>query len=472
MELTGLPDLTKLMWAFGKAFLIAFVLTPIVRDVFRSYNVVDRPGRRKVHAYPIPRVGGVPIAIAYVFALLSLRGAGSVFPLHWVQTILSGALVIFLTGLIDDFFNLSPLVKLAGQIAASAVAFANGLSIDHLGTIALPFWVSLPLTIFWLLLTTNALNLIDGLDGLSAGIGFCATLTFVAAAALHGDPVLAYTALPLAGALLGFLFFNFNPATVFLGDSGALLIGFLLGCYGIVWIGHGVTATGIALPLLALCIPMMDLGLAIVRRRLRKQPIFSADRGHIHHRLLDRGLSVRRAATVLYAVGIAGGIAGLLLSYPGGSIFLRILVTTCVAVIALAGIRELRYPEFRVAARLLFQGEFHRVFADKLRMEQLAQRLERAQTRDEWWQLLVDAAREWNWIRLKWFSYGAVREEVLTVARKPVWSFVIELNDTETVQVEGDSQTGGRSPDLLGLSAVLSRTFQGRSREWEQPAIS
>ncbi len=434
--------------------------------------MVDRPGRRKVHAYPIPRVGGVPIAVAYAFALLSLRGAGSVFPLHWVQTVLSGALVIFLTGLIDDFFNLKPLVKLLGQIAASAVAFANGLSIDHLGTIALPFWLSLPVTIFWLLLTTNALNLIDGLDGLSAGVGFWATLTFVAAGAIHGGTALAYTALPLAGALLGFLFFNFNPATVFLGDSGALLIGFLLGCYGIVWTGHSVTITGVALPLLALCVPLMDLGLAIVRRSLKKQPLFSADRRHIHHRLLDRGLSVRRVAAVLYAVGIAGGVAALLLSYPGGSIFLRILVSACVAIIALAGVRKLRYPEFRVATHLLFQGEFHRVFADKLLMEQLEQRLERAQTRDEWWQLLLDAAREWNWIGLKWFSYGAVREEVLTVARKPVWSFVVELNVAETLRVEGDAQKGARSPDLLGLSAILSRTFQRGSRQREQPAIS
>ena len=179
-------DLTKLMLACGKACIVSFVLTPIVRDVFRAYNVVDRPGLRKVHAYPIPRVGGVPIAAAYFFGLLSLRGPGSGFPLHWLQTILSGALVILLTGLIDDFFNLKPAVKLLGQIAAAATAFANGLSIDHVGNFALPIWLSLPVTILWLLLTTNALNLIDGLDGLCAGIGFFASLVFFAVALTGG----------------------------------------------------------------------------------------------------------------------------------------------------------------------------------------------------------------------------------------------------------------------------------------------
>jgi UDP-GlcNAc:undecaprenyl-phosphate/decaprenyl-phosphate GlcNAc-1-phosphate transferase len=355
-------DLTGLMPACVEAFIVSLVLTPIVRDVFRSYNVVDRPGSRKAHAYPIPRVGGVPIAVAYVVALISLRGSGSEFPVHWLQTILSGAAIIFLIGLVDDFFDLKPVVKLMGQIAASATAYFNGLSIDHFGNTALPVWVSLPITIFWLLLTTNALNLIDGLDGLCAGIGFWATLAFFAASFIHGGAdhsgaLLAHTVLPLAGALLGFLFFNFNPATVFLGDSGAMLIGFLIGCYGIIWGRNRVTATSVALPLLALCVPMLDLGLSIVRRRLKRRPIFSADRGHIHHQLVARGLTVRRVAVVLYAAGIAGGIFGLLIGFSGGDVLFTAIVAAGAIVAALAGIRELRYAEFEGAGRLLFRGE-------------------------------------------------------------------------------------------------------------------
>ncbi len=462
---------TQLMLACGKAFIFSVILTPIVRDIFRSYNVVDRPGRRKVHAYPIPRVGGISIMIAYVLALNSLRGPGSFFPVHWLQTILSGTAVIFLTGLVDDFMNLRPGVKLLGQIAAAGIAFANGLSIDHLGNAALPVWLSLPITVFWLLLATNALNLIDGLDGLCAGIAFWATLAFVSVGFAQGDKLLAVTALPLAAALLGFLVFNFNPATVFLGDSGALTAGFLLGCFGIIWTGHRVTAAGLTIPFLVLSVPMIDLGLSIVRRSLRKQPIFSADRGHIHHRLLERGLTVRRVAFILYAVGIAGGLLGLLLSFTGGNIVLGGIVLAGAAAGALAGIRELRYPEFEVAGRLLFKGEFHRVFAERLRMKQLAQTLERTNTGDEWWRLLIAAAREWNWVQLKWAGPGGLREEVLD-ARKPSWSFVIELSDSESVQVHGVEQTAERSPDLIALSAILRRTFQRGLREWKQPALS
>lgn len=463
-------NVTESMLACGKAFICAVVLTPIIRDVFRSYNVVDRPGQRKVHAYPIPRVGGISIMVAYLIALNSLRGPGSLFPVHWLQTILSGAAIVFLIGLIDDFMNLKPVVKLGGQIAAGAVAFANGLSVDRLGNTALPVWLSLPVTIFLLLLATNALNLIDGLDGLCGGIAFWATLSFAALGFAHGDKLLVLTALPLAFALLGFLVFNFNPATVFLGDSGALTAGFLLGCFAIIEAGHGVTATRIAIPMLILCVPMLDLGLSIVRRRLRKQPIFSADRAHIHHRLLERGLSVRRVAFILYAVGICGGLLGLMLSFTDGNTAVYWIVLAGLAALALAGIRELRYPEFEVAGRLLFHGDFHRVFADRLRMKQLAQTLERSGSSDEWWRLLVAAAREWNWVQLRWIRHGGHREEVLA-DRKSSWSFVIELSDSESIQVEGVEQTTGISPDLIALSAIVRRTFERGLREWNQPAL-
>ena len=468
-------NLTNLMLACGKAFIFSVILTPIVRDVFRSYNVVDRPGRRKVHVYPIPRIGGISIMIAYFLALNSLRGPGSVFPIHWLQTILSGTAVIFLTGLVDDFVNLRPGVKLAGQIVAAGVAFANGLSIDHLGNFALPVWLSLLVTVFWLLLATNALNLIDGLNGLCAGIAFWATLAFAAVGFAHGDKLLVSTAVPLAAALLGFLVFNFNPATVFLGDSGALTTGFLLGCFGIVWAGHRLTPGRIAIPFLILCVPLIDLSLSIVRRRLTRQHIFSADRGHIHHRLRERGLSVRRVAFTLYAVGIAGGLCALLLSYIGDNTVLWGIVLAGWAAAALAGIRELRYPEFEVAGGLLFKGEFHRVFAERLRMKRLAQNLEHAGTSEEWWRLLIAAAREWNWVRLKWTSPGGLREEALA-PRKPSWSFVIELSDSESVEVEGvevegAEQTAELSPDLIALSRILRQTFQRGLREWKQPAL-
>ena len=288
-----------LLWIAGKAFLIALILTPIVRDIFRSYNMVDRPGHRKVHAYPIPRVGGIAIAIAYGFSLITALGANSdATPAAW--KLLPATTLVFVTGILDDFFSLKPVFKIVGLVAAASLVFWSGLHIGDLGNQPLPVWLDYPLTVFWLLLTSNALNLIDGLDGLCAGMGLMATLTLFAAALLRHNVPLAHATLPLAGALLGFLCYNFNPATVFLGDSGALLIGFLLGCYGMIWTQKSSTLLSILVPLLALSIPLLDVSLSVIRRFLRNQPIFSADRRHIHHRLLDRGFSAKQAVWVLY----------------------------------------------------------------------------------------------------------------------------------------------------------------------------
>lgn len=211
----------KLMLAGLKALLVSLFLTPVFRDIFRCYNVVDRPGRRKVHAYPIPRVGGIPIACAYLFTLAGLFGPESPLSGSFASAMIPGAALIFLTGLVDDFFNLSPRVKLAGQILPAVAVFAGGLRIGPIGGTVLPLWLNFGLTVFWLLLTTNALNLIDGLDGLCGGLGLIGALTFVAAGAMRGQASLVWVALPLAAALVGFLFHNFHPATVFLGDSGA-----------------------------------------------------------------------------------------------------------------------------------------------------------------------------------------------------------------------------------------------------------
>src|SRR5205085_325827 len=158
MEVSGLT------WTAAKAFLIAFILCPIFRDVFRSYNIVDRPGLRKVHAYPIPRIGGIPLAVAFGITLLSISASVSSYASSgWM--LLPGTAMIFLTGLMDDFFNLKPAYKLLGEIGAGAIAFWSGLRIETIGDVVVPVWIGLPATVFWLLLSTNALNLIDGLDG-------------------------------------------------------------------------------------------------------------------------------------------------------------------------------------------------------------------------------------------------------------------------------------------------------------------
>jgi UDP-GlcNAc:undecaprenyl-phosphate GlcNAc-1-phosphate transferase len=445
-------EMSKLMLAAAQAFIVSLFLTPIVRDIFRAYNVVDRPGRRKVHAYPIPRVGGVPIAIACIWAWMSLANPNTEVPRDAIQNLIPGLALIFATGLIDDFFSLKPLIKLLGQIAAALVACGNGIVIDHFWAIPLPPWVSIPLTVFWILLATNALNLIDGLDGLCGGVAFFASMTFFCAGLVAKDAALSMVTLPLAAALIGFLFHNFNPATVFLGDSGALTIGFALGCFGVMWTKDSDTITSTLVPLLALCVPLMDVGLSIVRRTLKAHPIFAADRGHVHHRLLDRGFHVRRAALTLYAISsVAGGFA-VLIAYPAARSFHGIVVAGAVPA-AWGAIRFLRYPEFIMAGKLLFGGEFRKTLAAKARLDQLSEALAHAATERDWWAHLQRAAREEAWHRVVWTNGPEVRECVLSYALAE-WTLTVAIDEVESVRIEG-SAVSDNPLDLSGLSRSI-----------------
>ena len=383
----------SLLWLGFRAFIISLVLTPICRDVFRSYGVVDQPdGTRKVHRYPIPRVGGVAIAIAYLVAYVLVRpeeGSPLAQQLSLVWRLLPGAAMAFGIGLLDDLFSLRPWIKLSGQLAAAGLACVVGdvriLSIAGAPTEA---WWNIPLTILWLLACMNAFNLVDGLDGLAAGVGLFATLTVFAAAMMQHNMVLAVATFPLAGAMLAFLCYNFNPATIYLGDSGALLIGFLLGCYAAIWSNKSATLLGMTAPLMALSIPLLDVALAIVRRFLRRQPIFTADRGHIHHRLLDRGFTPRRVVLVLYGLcGLAAAFSllqGVLHSFSGALLLLF-------GVFVLLGVQYLGYAEFDLAGRLLFSGEFQRSVSAQLDLRKFRAALAAAGTPAGCWEVIREA---------------------------------------------------------------------------------
>lgn len=452
-----------LLWTTGKAFVIAIILTPIIRDISRSFNLVDRPGKRKVHAYPLPRVGGVAIAIAYCVALMTFSGAsvslaGGETP-AW--RVLPGAALVFLIGLLDDVFSLKPLVKMAGLVAAASVAFFSGIRMGGLGDRPLGVWLEFPLTVLWLLATSNALNLIDGLDGLCAGMGLMSTLALFTAALLHGNYPLAYATLPLAGALLGFLCYNVNPATVFLGDSGALLIGFLLGCYGMIWTQKSSTLLSMMVPLLALSIPLLDSSLSVLRRFLRHQPIFSADRGHIHHRLLDRGFSARQAVWVLYLFAALAAAMALLASSFLDTRYQGVIVVVFCGV-ALIGIRQLRYSEFDIAGRLLFRGEFHRTVNVRLKIESVAAAMERASTPEEWWAALIEGASSLDLTTVRWRSPHGMREK-RKPGEDPAWSFSVTLSGDDTIELEGGFTASVGSFDLVGLGEAVQRTFRAKS---------
>lgn len=343
-----------ILWTCGETFLVALFLTPILRDIFRAYHLVDRPGFRKIHAYPIPRLGGVAIAAAYAVGLLGLN-AGS--GLAW--KVLPGAAVIFTIGILDDFVDLPPWYKLLGQTAAACIAFWMGLRVPG------PLPISFALTVFWLLLAANSFNLIDGLDGLCTGMGLIATLALFLLGSIENSLALQRATLPLVGAAIGFLCYNLSRATIFLGDSGALTIGFLVGCCGVIWtMEPSVQGTALAAPLLLAAIPLMEVILSVARRSLQRRPLFGADQGHIHHRLLARGLTRRDAVFTLYLWAIAGAFCGVALAYRPLKTW-QLLVIAAFCIIAVTGVWQLRYPEFTEATQLLIRGEFRKALRGK-----------------------------------------------------------------------------------------------------------
>ncbi len=463
--------MTALWDPAARAFFIALVLSPIIRDIFRSYNVVDQPGRRKIHAYPIPRLGGIAIAIGYAAGLLPSGDSGALL-------VLPGAAMIFAIGAVDDIFTLKPFPKLAGQIAAAGIAYWSGLRIETIADATIPVWVGLPLTIFWLLLSTNALNLIDGLDGLCAAIGSVAALSFFFAGRIQDNFALQHAALVLAAALIGFIGFNWNPATMFLGDSGALLVGFLLGCFGVMWIQHAPDVVngpandlaGPVVPIMILAIPLLDLGLSIVRRFLKRQPLFAPDRLHMHHRLLDRGLTPRRAVLILSAWAVlAGGFALMLNQTPSGPGPWILIAAFCI--LACVGARQLRYAEFDVAKDLLFRGGFRRTLEKQAWIRNLGDALDRCRTDDEWWTLISNGAAEAGWIAVIWTRKEVVCRERVFRDQPPGWSFVVELADGETLRIEGPLQSGRPSMDLIAFAEVVRVSLSLRQQA-RQTALS
>jgi UDP-GlcNAc:undecaprenyl-phosphate GlcNAc-1-phosphate transferase len=434
----------ELFWLAFKALLACLVLTPIFRNIFRSFGIVDQPDHgRKIHATPIPRVGGISIFLSYAIALLPFphppAALASYLPL--IVKLGPAATAIFATGLIDDLMGLKPWQKLLGQLGAAGLAYGAGVRVLHIAGVGADAWWGLPLTLFWLVACTNAFNLVDGLDGLAAGVGLVAALTLLIAALLHGNQALASVSVPLVGALVGFLCFNFNPATVFLGDSGALFVGFLLGCFGAVFTEKADTLISMAVPLLALSIPLLDVSLAILRRFLRNQPIFGADRGHIHHRLIDRGLSPRRAVLVLYVACAMVAAFALLLAMPhAGRYFGPVMLAVCAAV--WIGIYQLRYSEFGIAGRLLFGGELQRTLGGQLRLERLAEDLRASVDDEHCWLVLRSAARDFGFDSIRLSMRGLIWEQSSTVPSKECWSLRVSFGDHDYLELTRRFESG------------------------------
>jgi UDP-GlcNAc:undecaprenyl-phosphate GlcNAc-1-phosphate transferase len=295
---------------------VATLLTPIARKVAPLLGAVDAPGGRRVHAAVTPRMGGTAVIAAYLVAIGATSLAG-LFPwgLHpqtvrVVPAFLAGGLFIGLVGAVDDIRNLGARRKLVAQVVAASIAWAGGARIESLRIPGLGHFIfSWPLgyllSIAWVVAFINAINLIDGLDGLAGGTVFFATLTNTVIAFMSGNVLAAVLNAALGGAVLGFLFYNFNPATIFLGDTGSMFLGYCVGAAALLTSRQKEsTVVSFLVPILAMGLPLADTLVTMLRRFLARRPIFSADRGHIHHRLLDLGLTHRRAVLLLYGLSV------------------------------------------------------------------------------------------------------------------------------------------------------------------------
>ena len=321
--------ISKFILIFISSLIISYILTPLVKKLAHKVNSFDHPSKRRVNIKPIPNTGGIAIFIAFLFSYY-------IFNDHSLSTygIMFGATFIFILGLIDDLFEISPLVKLLGQIGAASILIYYGVQINFItnplgGMIYLGYF-SVPLTILWVVGITNTVNLIDGLDGLAAGISIIATMTLFAVAMQEYRIIPAVLAISLAGSLSGFLKYNFHPAEIFMGDSGSMFTGYILAAISVTGALKSAAAVTIVVPILALGVPIFDTIFAIVRRVYNNKPIGEADRGHIHHRLMALGWSHKQAVIIVYGSSILLGATALIingLNIKNGMILFGLAVT-------------------------------------------------------------------------------------------------------------------------------------------------
>jgi len=316
-------SLQQILVLIGTALSVTLAVTPLVRGLSIRASLVDEPGGRKMHTVAVPRLGGIAIFAGFV-AALAVEVAGETW-WHWPRAFLGvdppligaglGLAIMFAVGLIDDLRCLTPGVKFTGQLLAAALPIAFGLRVEFVGD---PFGgglvqlglLSYPVTLLWIVGFANVFNLIDGLDGLAAGVAAIAAASFLVLGVQMNQIVSAVLAAALIGACIGFLRYNFNPASIYMGDSGALFIGFALACMSLQGVMKSAAAITLVVPLLVIGVPVFDTASAIIRRWRHGRPIQEADNGHIHHRLMHRGFSQRQTVLIIYAWSGALALGG------------------------------------------------------------------------------------------------------------------------------------------------------------------
>ena len=330
-----------MIFAFIVSFAFTFATTPLVRRFAFKIGAIDIPkDNRRMHKKPTPRIGGLAIIFGFTVATLCFAQ-----PSRQLYGTLAGAAIIAVMGVIDDCKNLPAKLKFVIQIiAALVVMFAGDIKIDVFTNPnflsdnpywVLPEWLSVTLTVIWIVFITNAVNFIDGLDGLAAGVSAIMSISLVFISIRVGEYSIAILGIALMGSCFGFLPFNFNPAKIFMGDTGSTFLGFMLATLSIQGVFKSYAVISFAVPLLILGLPLFDALFAMIRRILRGQSPMTADRGHLHHRLVDMGFSQKQTVFILYAISGVLGITAVLLAESG--VLRALLLVICVLILLLIG---------------------------------------------------------------------------------------------------------------------------------------
>jgi UDP-GlcNAc:undecaprenyl-phosphate/decaprenyl-phosphate GlcNAc-1-phosphate transferase len=436
------------MMVLGLAGVVAgiasLLITPMLIRMAIRFRLTDSPGGRRIHSQPVPRLGGVAVFLALLIAMTAVMGFEDVAGRLTVQEarffvglLLGGGLLLGL-GIFDDLRGAGPVVKLAVQCTAALLVVHLGVRVEVLslgGDLDLRLgWLAVPVTVFWVVGVTNAFNLIDGLDGLATGIALVALATTTAMAVAMGRWEVALVSTALFGALLGFLYFNFNPARIFLGDSGSMFVGFMLGVLSVSGSMKSATAVLVIVPLFALALPILDTSLSMVRRWLRGVPISRADARHIHHQLLALGLTQRSVALAMYALAVCLAAVGLTIAFSPPALLAWISAAggaLCLGMI-LVGMRSLRYHEFFEAGGALVSAarKWRSVIRDRIHARDVATLIAGAGSLEEIQAILTDAAPDFRFAHLEVCEDLAPEPPFLRVAAEArrVWNLEYPLH--------------------------------------------
>lgn len=298
------------------AFIVSYILTPYMARVGKKQNMIDIPGHRKIHEEAIPNLGGIVIFFGFLLSLLfvvQIEGQ--------IKALLIGGVIILLLGVVDDIVDLSPKHKFIIQMVPALIVIIynsdliNSFIVNQLKIFDLLGYLLYPILIFWIVGVTNSINLIDGLDGLACGISLIALVTFLILGLRQNLEALSLISIALAGSILAFLKFNFYPAKIFLGDSGSTFTGFMLASIGALWVLNSRNAFFILIPIIILALPIVDTLFAIWRRYRGHYPIFQADKGHLHHRLLTRGIAHKNVVFILWGISAICSVIAFVLTF-------------------------------------------------------------------------------------------------------------------------------------------------------------